>query len=140
MSDALLGWLTVAFIYSFLVKVYLALGYRPLSRSRLAQCAARRCCSVHVRGPSNKSNEFLTIRSVATKRHSLELGRHYRPIVLSFYCSAIGSLIGFTSVRTMTFARFAVGRILLHLIAMLGDGCVRFHLAGMRRELSQRAD
>jgi hypothetical protein len=27
------------------------------------------------------------------------------------------------------------GRILLHMLAMLGDRCVRFHLAGIRREL-----
>jgi len=34
-----------------------------------------------------------------------------------------------------TLARFAGGRILLHLLAMLGDRCVRFHLAGILREL-----
>lgn len=28
------------------------------------------------------------------------------------------------------------GRIVLHVLAMLGDRCVRFHLAGIRRELS----
>jgi hypothetical protein len=33
-------------------------------------------------------------------------------------------------------ARFSVGRILLHLLAMLGDRCVRFHVAGIVRELS----
>jgi hypothetical protein len=32
-------------------------------------------------------------------------------------------------------AHFSVGRILLHLLAMLGDRCVRFHLAGIIREL-----
>jgi hypothetical protein len=32
-------------------------------------------------------------------------------------------------------ARFSVGRILLHLLAMLGDRCVRFHLEGIVREL-----
>jgi hypothetical protein len=35
----------------------------------------------------------------------------------------------------VTLANFAVGRILLHLRAMLGDGCVRFHVAGIIREL-----
>jgi hypothetical protein len=30
---------------------------------------------------------------------------------------------------------FRVGRILLHLLAMLGDRCVRFHVAGILREL-----
>src|SRR5258707_12511733 len=32
-------------------------------------------------------------------------------------------------------ARFNVGRILLHLLAMLGDRCVRFHFEGIAREL-----
>jgi hypothetical protein len=34
-----------------------------------------------------------------------------------------------------TVARFSVGRIVLHLLAMVGDRCVRFHVAGMTREL-----
>ena len=34
-----------------------------------------------------------------------------------------------------TLARFSVGRILLHLIAMLGDRSVRFHFEGIAREL-----
>jgi permuted papain-like amidase YaeF/Yiix C92 family enzyme len=33
-------------------------------------------------------------------------------------------------------ARFSVGRILLHLLAMLGDRCVRFHAAGIMREVA----
>ena len=33
-------------------------------------------------------------------------------------------------------ARFTIGRVCLHLIAMLGDGAVRFHAAGIARELS----
>lgn len=32
-------------------------------------------------------------------------------------------------------ARYRVGRILLHLLAMAGDGCIRFHIAGVVREL-----
>ena len=36
----------------------------------------------------------------------------------------------------VTLARFRVGRILLHLLAMAGDRCVRFHVAGIVRELS----
>ena len=32
-------------------------------------------------------------------------------------------------------ARFSVGRILLHLLAMLGDRRVRFHFEGIVREL-----
>lgn len=36
-------------------------------------------------------------------------------------------------------AQFSVGRILLHLLAMQGDRCVRFHLAGIVRELSSIA-
>ncbi len=34
-----------------------------------------------------------------------------------------------------TLARFRVGRILLHLLAMPGDRCARFHAAGIVREL-----
>jgi hypothetical protein len=37
--------------------------------------------------------------------------------------------------RMSTLAHFRVGRILLHLLAMLGDRCVRFHVAGIMREL-----
>ena len=33
-------------------------------------------------------------------------------------------------------ARFPAGRILLHLIAMVRDRCVRFHTAGIRREIA----
>jgi hypothetical protein len=33
-------------------------------------------------------------------------------------------------------ARFGVGRVLLHLIAMLGDGAFRFHAAGIMREVT----
>ena len=35
-----------------------------------------------------------------------------------------------------TIARFSVGRILLHLLAMLGDRCVRFHVEGIVREIA----
>ena len=36
-------------------------------------------------------------------------------------------------------ARFSLGRAFLHLIAMLGDRGVRFHAAGIARELSSVA-
>jgi Permuted papain-like amidase enzyme, YaeF/YiiX, C92 family len=36
-------------------------------------------------------------------------------------------------------ARFSVGRILLHLLAMLGDRCVRFHVGGIMREIAPLA-
>jgi hypothetical protein len=36
-------------------------------------------------------------------------------------------------------AHFCVGRILLHLLAMLGDRCVRFHVAGIMREFPSAA-
>ena len=42
---------------------------------------------------------------------------------------------GFTVRHMAALARFPVGRILLHLVAMLGDRCVRFHVAGIMREL-----
>jgi hypothetical protein len=38
-----------------------------------------------------------------------------------------------------TLARLRGGRILLHLLAMLGDGCARFHVAGIIRELPSAA-
>jgi len=38
-----------------------------------------------------------------------------------------------------TLAHLRVGRILLHLLAMLGDRCVRFHVAGIIRELPSLA-
>jgi hypothetical protein len=42
----------------------------------------------------------------------------------------------FTIRHTTILARFSAGRILLHLLAMLGDRCVRFHVAGIIRESS----
>ena len=38
----------------------------------------------------------------------------------------------------MTLARFSVGRVVLHLVAMLGDGAFRFHAAGILREFVDR--
>ena len=35
-------------------------------------------------------------------------------------------------------ARFSAGRVVLHVFAMLGDGEVRFHTAGILRELVSR--
>lgn len=35
-------------------------------------------------------------------------------------------------------AQFSFGRILLHVVAMLGDRAVRFHAAGILRELPGR--
>ena len=35
-------------------------------------------------------------------------------------------------------ARFSLGRVLLHLLAMMGDGALRFHAAGILRELMSR--
>ena len=37
----------------------------------------------------------------------------------------------------LTLARFRLGRVLLHLLAMLGDRCVRFHVAGIIRDLGR---
>ena len=36
----------------------------------------------------------------------------------------------------LTLAKFAPGRMLLHVIAMVGDRSFRFHLAGISRELA----
>ena len=38
-----------------------------------------------------------------------------------------------------TLALFGAGRILLHLLAALGNGSFRFHAAGIKRELSRFA-
>jgi hypothetical protein len=38
-------------------------------------------------------------------------------------------------VSMLFLTRFRLGRILLHLIAMLGDRCARFHGSGIMREL-----
>jgi hypothetical protein len=38
----------------------------------------------------------------------------------------------------LTLARFSLGRVLLHLLAMMGDGALRFHTAGILRELTGR--
>jgi hypothetical protein len=35
-------------------------------------------------------------------------------------------------------ARFSLGRVVLHLVAMLGDGAFRFHAAGIVREFVGR--
>jgi hypothetical protein len=35
-------------------------------------------------------------------------------------------------------ARFSLGRVLLHLLAMMGDGALRFHAAGILREFVSR--
>jgi hypothetical protein len=36
----------------------------------------------------------------------------------------------------LTLAQFAPGRMLLHVIAMIGDHSFRFHLAGIGREFA----
>jgi hypothetical protein len=38
----------------------------------------------------------------------------------------------------LTLARFSLGRVVLHLLAMIGDGAFRFHAAGILRELVSR--
>jgi len=38
----------------------------------------------------------------------------------------------------LTLARFSLGRVLLHLFAMMGDGAFRFHAAGILREFVSR--
>jgi len=35
----------------------------------------------------------------------------------------------------LTLARFSLGRVVLHLVALLGDRAFRFHAAGILREL-----
>lgn len=38
----------------------------------------------------------------------------------------------------LSLARFSLGRVVLHLLAMIGDGAFRFHAAGILRELVSR--
>jgi len=38
----------------------------------------------------------------------------------------------------LTLARFSLGRVLLHLLAMTGDRAFRFHAAGILREFVGR--
>jgi hypothetical protein len=38
----------------------------------------------------------------------------------------------------LTLARFSLGRVVLHLLAMIGDGAFRFHAAGILREVVSR--
>ena len=42
------------------------------------------------------------------------------------------------SLSMLMLARFSLGRVLLHLFAMMGDGAVRFHAAGILREFVSR--
>jgi hypothetical protein len=39
--------------------------------------------------------------------------------------------------KLLGLARFRFGRILLHMMAIVGDRCVGFHLAGILRELAE---
>jgi len=58
-------------------------------------------------------------------------------IAISF--DIVAARTGFTIDHMTILARFGVGRILLHLLAMLGDRCVRFHVSGIMRELPSLA-
>jgi len=51
-----------------------------------------------------------------------------------------GSTRGLDVIMIAQLARFSLGRVLLHLISMLGDRAVRFHAAGIMRELSWVAE
>ena len=55
--------------------------------------------------------------------------------MIALWFDIVSAWTGYTIDRMTTLARFRVGRILLHLRAMLGDRCVRFHVAGIIREL-----
>jgi len=60
-------------------------------------------------------------------------GLHHDFPVSLLQMLALTSLV--ISSKLITLARFRHGRILLHLLAMLGDRCIRFHVAGIVREL-----
>ena len=52
----------------------------------------------------------------------------FLPLMIALMSRAI-------SPKLLSLARFRPGRILLHLLAMLGDRCIRFHIAGIMSEL-----
>jgi hypothetical protein len=56
-------------------------------------------------------------------------------VTIALLFGIVAARTGFTIRDMVTFAHFRAGRILLHLLAMLRDGCVRFHVAGITREL-----
>jgi hypothetical protein len=56
-------------------------------------------------------------------------------VTIALLFATIAGWTGITIGHMETLAHFCVGRILLHLLAMLGDRCVRFHVAGIMREL-----
>ena len=58
--------------------------------------------------------------------------RHGSPMFLPLMFALTSRAI---SSKLLSLARFRSGRILLHLLAMLGDRCFRFHIAGIMREL-----
>lgn len=57
-------------------------------------------------------------------------------VTIALLFDIVMSWTSFTIGHMISLARFAVGRIVLHLLAMLGDRCVRFHVAGIIRELT----
>jgi hypothetical protein len=60
-------------------------------------------------------------------------------VTIAILRDTIAAWTGFTIGCMATLAQFRVGRILLHLLAMLGDRSVRFHVAGIMRELPRVA-
>jgi len=61
---------------------------------------------------------------------------HAPHLGLSFFATQILTMASLAlSSRLLTLARFRSGRILLHVVAMMGDRSFRFHAAGIVREL-----
>jgi hypothetical protein len=56
-------------------------------------------------------------------------------VTIALLFDTVVAWTGFIIGHMTTLAHFRVGRILLHLLAMSGDRCVRFHGAGIMREL-----
>jgi hypothetical protein len=60
-------------------------------------------------------------------------------VTIALVFDTVVSLTGFTIGHMRSFAYYRVGRIVLHLLAMSGDRCFRFHAAGIMRELPRLA-
>jgi len=69
------------------------------------------------------------LRHPANYLHQLHPFAVLQQLVARIWCLFASQMLGL--------ARFRVGRIVLHLIAILGDRCVGFHLAGILREVAE---
>ena len=77
----------------------------------------------------------LTETSVSTDTIVQSIRRHTSALIGAFAFNTPHRIESHMRLGSLILARFSVGRILLHLLAMVGDRCIRFHAAGIIREL-----